>query len=184
MKISKHLFATVFVLSAFATTAEAATFDWSYEFNNGTTLSGAFDGVLGGDLDTITVSSVSNVLLNGGVVGLPLIVSSLTYFFGGGPSAAVVSISGLLMDICVDTSGGCFGDGFFFDTLFGIGAFTDLPFGVATAQDNPFDAVDWNIAERVSAVPVPAALPLLATGIGALGVAGWRRRRQETAKAA
>ena len=181
MKISKHLFATVFVLSAFATTAEAATFDWSYEFNNGTTLSGAFDGVLGGDLDTITVSSVSNVLLNGGVVGLPLIVSSLTYFFGGGPSAAVVSISGLLMDICVDTSGGCFGDGFFFDTLFGNGAVTNLP---TAAEDYPFDAGDWSITERVSAVPVPAALPLLATGIGALGVAGWRRRRQETAKAA
>lgn len=29
-----------------------------------------------------------------------------------------------------------------------------------------------------AAVPVPAALPLLATGVGALGVIGWRRKRK------
>lgn len=32
----------------------------------------------------------------------------------------------------------------------------------------------------VSAVPVPAALPLLASGLSALGFAGWRRRRKLT----
>jgi hypothetical protein len=30
----------------------------------------------------------------------------------------------------------------------------------------------------INAVPVPAALPLLATGLGALGVIGWRRKRK------
>lgn len=33
-----------------------------------------------------------------------------------------------------------------------------------------------------SAVPVPAALPLLATGLGALGIAGWRRQKKNTGK--
>lgn len=32
----------------------------------------------------------------------------------------------------------------------------------------------------VSAVPIPAALPLLASGLGALGVIGWRRKRKTT----
>jgi hypothetical protein len=29
----------------------------------------------------------------------------------------------------------------------------------------------------VSATPLPAALPLFATGLGALGLLGWRRKR-------
>jgi len=33
----------------------------------------------------------------------------------------------------------------------------------------------------VSTVPLPAALPLFATGLGALGLLGWRRKRKNTA---
>jgi hypothetical protein len=33
----------------------------------------------------------------------------------------------------------------------------------------------------VTATPIPSALPLFATGIGALGLLGWRRRRKATA---
>jgi hypothetical protein len=32
----------------------------------------------------------------------------------------------------------------------------------------------------LSAVPLPAALPLLATGLGALGLLGWHRKRKDT----
>ena len=35
-----------------------------------------------------------------------------------------------------------------------------------------------NIYNGVSDVPLPAALPLFATGLGALGLLGWRRRRK------
>jgi hypothetical protein len=35
----------------------------------------------------------------------------------------------------------------------------------------------------VSVVPVPAALPLLASGLGALGLIGWRRKRKAAAAA-
>jgi len=31
--------------------------------------------------------------------------------------------------------------------------------------------------EIISAVPLPAALPLFATGLGALGLLGWRRKK-------
>ena len=38
-------------------------------------------------------------------------------------------------------------------------------------------SVDFSIAET----PLPAALPLFATGIGALGLLGWRRKRKQIA---
>ncbi|MCC6778501.1 MAG: PEP-CTERM sorting domain-containing protein [Hyphomicrobiales bacterium] len=34
------------------------------------------------------------------------------------------------------------------------------------------------ILESVDSVPVPAALPLFASGLGLLGLAGWRKRRK------
>ena len=47
--------------------------------------------------------------------------------------------------------------------------------------------VDGNIfvdAARVSAVPLPAALPLFAATLGGLGLIGWRRKRKPAAGAA
>ncbi len=35
----------------------------------------------------------------------------------------------------------------------------------------------WSIS-TVSSVPLPATLPLFATGLGALGLLGWRRKRK------
>jgi hypothetical protein len=35
----------------------------------------------------------------------------------------------------------------------------------------------------VPSVPLPAALPLFATGLGALGLLGWRRKRKIAAAA-
>jgi hypothetical protein len=37
--------------------------------------------------------------------------------------------------------------------------------------------------EYTAATPVPAALPLFATGLGALGLLGWRRKRKAQAVA-
>lgn len=38
--------------------------------------------------------------------------------------------------------------------------------------------IDADLAFRISAVPAPAALPLLASGLGVMGFFGWRRRNR------
>jgi uncharacterized protein (TIGR03118 family) len=56
------------------------------------------------------------------------------------------------------------------NTLF----FTD---GINSETDGLFGAID-------STTPLPAALPLFATGLGGLGLIGWRRKRKSRAKVA
>lgn len=54
---------------------------------------------------------------------------------------------------------------------------------IAYFDDVRFNSGSTNLAYDFEAavIPVPAALPLLAGGLGVLGFAGWRRRRQATA---
>jgi hypothetical protein len=42
----------------------------------------------------------------------------------------------------------------------------------------------WSVSDPPSATPLPAALPLFAGGLGALGLLGWRRKRKAAALAA
>jgi hypothetical protein len=42
-----------------------------------------------------------------------------------------------------------------------------------------FVSVLGNTFDGLSDVPLPAALPLFATGLGALGLLGWRRKKQK-----
>jgi hypothetical protein len=44
-----------------------------------------------------------------------------------------------------------------------------------------FVVTSTNFIGTVSTVPLPAALPLFATGLGALGLLGWRRKRKAAA---
>lgn len=55
--------------------------------------------------------------------------------------------------------------------------------GSAYASFNNFDFA-FATEEAQSAVPLPAALALFATGLGALGLIGWRRKRKAAALAA
>ena len=60
--------------------------------------------------------------------------------------------------------------------------FTNL----VNSQDGGLDLGLDNVSvtDAVAATPLPAALPLFATGLGALGVLGWRRKRKKAALAA
>ena len=54
--------------------------------------------------------------------------------------------------------------------------------GPIVAFDAPVIVGEWDITIReATATPLPAALPLFATGLGALGLLGWRRKRKQAA---
>jgi hypothetical protein len=55
-------------------------------------------------------------------------------------------------------------------------------FGATTQQFS--GTSDGGIASVYPPVPLPAALPLFATGLGALGLLGWRRKRKAAAQVA
>jgi hypothetical protein len=65
-----------------------------------------------------------------------------------------------------------------------IGMLNGALFEEATGPLVGFDAAQvgtWTVTETVT--PLPAALPLFATGIGGLGFLGWRRKRKAQAVA-
>ena len=58
---------------------------------------------------------------------------------------------------------------------------------VESTSENPDGSFRWDVPPPgvnhyigVPNVPLPAALPLFATGLGALGLLGWRRKRKNT----
>jgi hypothetical protein len=55
------------------------------------------------------------------------------------------------------------------------GGLADRPNDVVGSIDNP---VTFTLQQATPATPLPAALPLFATGLGALGLLGWRRKRK------
>lgn len=64
------------------------------------------------------------------------------------------------------------------------GMLTATMFQVAQPGTPAFDSYIGNFIDfhgTVSQVPLPAALPLFATGLGALGLLGWRRKRKAQA---
>jgi hypothetical protein len=65
------------------------------------------------------------------------------------------------------TCNGCFATNWFGDNAFELGVYTGL---TLTYDFTP-----------TTATLIPATLPLFATGLGGLGVAAWRRRKQKSA---
>jgi hypothetical protein len=152
--------------------ARAVTYDVSGSNGVGYTLTGTI--VADATLSTITsvnlietsssASSITSFISYSSPVLVidPSIYGTVFLSFAGGPTPA--QLAALIPG--------------YFQTTYGCG--TD-PICVAILTQDSFVAT---ATAEVSATPLPAALPLFAGGLGALGLLGWRRKRKAPALAA
>jgi hypothetical protein len=158
--------------------AQAATYTYAVDYDIGP------DPVTG----SIVLNCNSCDLSAGSIVSWSLTALGLTIsgtnIFTSGVGALTVSPSQITFtpigfDVAfVEAGQGCAG----FNTLdcgpvVNQGAISWVNFntGIGTASSTTADVV------IATATPLPAALPLFATGIGAMGLFGWRRKRKNTA---
>ncbi len=114
------------------------------------------------------------------VAGKSLLISGWLNAIGEDPSEFTVSFNGTpLLDLTDPNTGGTWQNGSFNVTATGSDTLT-IGF-----QDNPgYIAFDNVSVTSVSATPLPAALPLFASGLGGLGLLGWRKKKKAQTKAA
>ena len=104
---------------------------------------------------------------------------SLTSTFFGDQRFIDVGVDVLVNGSAVFTSNVTFfGDVVPFDTTLTLAAGDTVPFAVQQGSGNQNTGRD---ASLTVVTPLPAALPLFATGLGGLGLVGWRRKRKAQA---
>ncbi len=159
--------------------ASANTFDWTF-LADGYSASGTFTGTLigpgpGGSTE-YQLSAITGVINSDPITGLSSFASAdnILYF-----PASTVSIdgNGQTPPTFVDT----FGISFTAMTTGPWNIFNYIQFEIGTAINNVDACCGVVGAFNVAETPLPAALPLFASGLGALSLLGWRRKRKALA---
>jgi hypothetical protein len=155
----------------------------------GSTTAGVYE--LGFDDNLYSVNLTNGALTLIGNTGIPL--NSPVGMSANGPNLYINSQSNLyLMNLTTgaaslvgSTSPTQFGTMVYIDGVYYAGTATDSPYKVVTFDPNTAavltsqdsnSGIFWGLAPVVT--PLPGALPLFATGLGALGLLGWRRKRK------
>jgi hypothetical protein len=163
----------------------------------GSTTAGVYELGFNDNLYSVNPTNGSLTLI--GNTGIPIV--SPTGMSANGPNLFINSQSSLYL---VDTSTGLasligssgsvqFGTMVYIDGVYYAGTATGTPYKVVTFDPNTAAVltgqdsnsnVFWGLAPddtTTDATPLPAALPLFATGIGGLGLLDWRRKRRAQA---
>jgi PEP-CTERM motif len=189
--VIKKLIQAAALLAACSGAAQASTFDFSYTFVDGQNVSGSLDGTLSGDL----VSDISDISVNfqGTAFNGPLFIGSFIPSSSGGSfnyaaNSAVVSTNAALNNFVINDSNDPLNNNSTNSFYYFNGATPDS-FGshevnVSTNagpsdydNDQASGIGQWSLTP--APVPLPAALPLMISGLGLLAAA--KRRRQAAA---
>jgi len=190
--IRKKILQAAAVLAAFSGAAQASTLDFQYTFADGQSLSGTMTGTLSGGLVT-DISNV-NITFDGNSYSGTLFsgtFNAATNSYSYGPSAAVISTTAGLNNFIFADSNDPAGLGvtnyfYFVNGTTPSGTGTEEVFANNTNTgdidfDNPGNDGSWKLS--VAPVPVPAAFPLMVSGLGLLAAARRRRQQADTARA-
>jgi hypothetical protein len=163
--------------------ANATTFDWS--------ITGAFDNgngtlIASGSGGALTVTSISGTISTAGIesifgpfditgplapgstyASLPVPGDNLLFY----PAASLVDSNGISFSV----EQAAF-PGQQFMNIFFIGGQYFLLLSNSSAN-----AITFSVSPEISSTPLPAAFPLFASGLGALGLLGWRRKTRKAA---
>lgn len=164
--------------------ANATTFDWSItsEFENG---SGTL--VASGSGGALTVTSILGTIATGSPYGPFDITGLLT---PGTTYASITHVPGdnLLFYPAaplVDSNGIVFST---FQALFPVESFMDIVFTEGhyslLVSNSGASGITFSVLPEISSTPLPATWLMMLTGLGVLGLLGWRSRHKATALAA
>ena len=209
MSMKKALIGAVMLLGLAVGQANAATYNFSWTQTGSDTPVSSTDPTVTaiGTIDlnaapgtTFGLSALQaiNVLVTGTLIDDFLINSvAMTEALSGAVSADGLTVSifdfyadnnatdgfGCAQLNCVERSSASNGDDGAINILYGLLKLTSTVGNDGALYTSQVAAQSSFKVTAVSAVPVPAALPLLASGLGALGFIGWRRKRRVQASA-
>ena len=129
---------------------------------NGLVYVGSNDGSVYA-LDATTGKEIVQTMTGGPVISSPSVVNGVVYV--GSNDGGLYALDANTGKILSDTVTGA-----------GVMSSPDVVNGVVFFGSN--DHSVWAVSEVQIAVPLPATLPLFTTGLGALGLLGWRRKRK------
>jgi PEP-CTERM motif len=167
--------------------ANASTFDFSYTFTDGQSVTGSLDGTLSGSLVT-NISDVHVALDGTPFVGAPLFAAAWNTTTGTWDNTIPAAVSTnaalnnfIFADSNVPTDFGA-------SNYFYFVSDPNSPSGPSVFANNvntqqaALDSANGTWSLTPAPVPLPAALPLIVSGLGLFGAAA--RRRRELARQA
>ena len=186
------LLAALALLGLLPSPGHASTLNFTFSFTGGTSVS-PFTGTVTGEIDGLTnnaTSAASAVIIDTVTPAALTNPSPLPFNTFCGSNCLVTSNSFTVtagVITAYDFAVGSTTLTGLWELELGAGTFPEsFSNGTGVTQINIIDqsAITFAPVTPVATTPLPAALPLFATGLGALGLFGWRRKRKAAAPAA